>query len=304
MNRTLPLRALLFANCVFSVAAAGLMISKPTLVGGILGFQNPFILQVVGAGLIIFAADLLHQVTRYRMSTWRALYASIGDLLWVLTTVVLLGLFPNVLSNSGLLLTCSVAVIVFTLGACQFLAIGFAHKIPGKSLYRHCIPVFVDVPADQMWSVISQLSDIHKYTPFLKSSTLLDGIKPGIGAVRACEDQKGNQWREECVGFDVGRRVTLRFLAEDPDFPLPAHNMRGGWEITSRENGCEVMVWWELSPKPELLAPIILPLFAFKMDKYFPAIIRNMAMVASGRSQEPELLKNAKPRVSILPDFC
>ncbi len=33
-----------------------------------------------------------------------------------------------------------------------------------------------------MWSVVSQLGDIQNYMPTLKSSEVLDGKAPGVGA--------------------------------------------------------------------------------------------------------------------------
>lgn len=280
------------------------MVFNPNLVKDVLGLQSLLFIQVVGAVLVVIALDLLHQVTRHKLATWRALYASLDNIAGAAATAILLALYPNALSDLGFLWVTSLATIEFILGACLFWAAGFVYKVSGKNVYRHCIPVFVDAPADKMWSIISQFKDIHKYSPFLKSSRVLDDKRPGIGAIRACEDQKGNQWREECVDFDEGSRVTLRFLAEDPNFPLPASKMQGGWEITPRENGCDVIVWWELSPKPKYMAPIILPLFAFKMDRDFPSIIQNMALNALDSSKETKIPKHSKPRVSVLPDFC
>jgi hypothetical protein len=69
----------------------------------------------------------------------------------------------------------------------------------------------------------------------------------------------------------------MRFAAEAPDFPFPASTMLGGWKVMSVGTGSEVMIWWELAPKPRFLAPILLPILAFSADRDFVRVIRRMA---------------------------
>lgn len=129
MNNTRPLRTALIANAVFSTGCAALMLINPILVGDLLGVQAPFVLQVVGLGLVIFAVDLVHQATRHELAIWRALYASSGDYLWVLGTLLGIVLFPGVLSDSGLAIVLAVAVIVLVFGTWQLGAIHHLRKI-------------------------------------------------------------------------------------------------------------------------------------------------------------------------------
>lgn len=301
---TRPLRMALAANAAFSLTSAGLMIFRPSLVGDWLGIQAPLVLQAAGIGLLVFAADLLHQTTRHRIATWRALYASAADFLWVVGTFALLALFPSALSQTGNTLVVSVAFAVFLFGSWQLWAIGQAHKLKDSGQYRHCILVAVNAPADAMWRVIGRIGDIKHYMPALKHSAILDGKTPGVGAVRMCEDRAGKRWAEECIEFKVGRSFDVRFLSEAPDFPFPAKTMRGGWEVIPTNGGSEVMVWWELEPKQKLLAPIILPLLAFQADRDFPKIVQRMAADALGRG--PGVVGQRNPGViaRLLPNFC
>ena len=304
MSTALSLRIALIANAVFSSTCAGLMIVRPLFIGELLGIQAPLVLQAVGVGLVIFAADLLHQATRPRIATWRALYASAGDFLWVIGTFALLALFPGVLSGSGVLLVVAVALAVFVFGAWQLWAIGRAHKLPSTGEYRHCILVHVNAPADAMWRVVSRLGDIKAYMPSLRRSVVLDGRAPGVGAIRSCEDRAGKRWSEECVEFNAGRGFVLRFLSEAPDFPFPAKTMRGGWEVIPTDGESQVMVWWELMPKQKLLAPIILPLLAFQADRDFPRIIQRMAADALGHKPEAVGQRGVGASARLLPNFC
>lgn len=303
MRPTTPLRSALTANALFSSFAAALAIGAPEEVGQRLGVQAPLILEMIGIGLAAFAAFLLFHATRRRMTTWAALIASVADLAWVFGSMILLLAFPRLLSSDGQALVVAIAGIVLGFGAWQFWGAAHAHRIPGKGVYRHCLVVETEAPAGHMWHVVSDLGGIERYLPSLRHSTVLDGKTPGVGAVRACEDTSGKRWSEECTQFDPGRSFTVRFLSDAPDFPFPAKTMRGGWEIVPADPGSRVMVWWELTPRSRLLAPLLLPLLAFRVDRDFPKVIGRMAAAqgASG-TKPPALSRGAFAR--LLPQIC
>ncbi len=303
-TNTRPLRSALLTNAVFSLSSALLMIFQPSLVGNWLGISAPLILQAVGVGLVIFAVDLFHQATRHRIATWRALYASVADFLWVIGTFILLVLFPSTLSLTGVALVISVALAVFLFGSWQLWGIGQAHKLETSGQYRHCILVAVNAPANTMWHVIGRIGDIKRYMPSLKRSSILDGKTPGVGAMRVCEDHVGKQWAEECIEFKEGQGFKVRFVSEAPNFPFPAKNMLGGWEIIPAGKGSEVMIWWELEPKPKLLAPILLPLLAFQADRDFPNIVQRMAADALGGNSNIADQRSSEVIVRLMPNLC
>ncbi len=304
MKAVLPLRLALAANAVFSLSSALFMIFRPALVGEWLGIQAPLILQLVGIGLVIFAAELIYQATRQRVTTWRALLASVADFSWVAGTIVLLISFPQLFSSFGNGLVLAVAGVVLGFGAWQLWAAGHAHKTGKNGEYRHCIIVETNAPAEKMWRVVGNIGDIKNYMPSLKRSIVLDGKTPSVGAVRACEDRTGKQWSEECTEFNPGHSFAVRFLSQAPNFPFPAKTMRGGWEVTPSNAGSQVMVWWELTPKSKLFAPIILPLLAFQADRDFPKIVQRMATAALGKNGEVQIHPNAGVVARLLPSFC
>lgn len=304
MKVVLPLRLALAANAVFSLSSALFMLFRPALVGEWLGIHAALILQLVGCGLVIFAVELIYQATRQRVATWRALLASVADFSWVAGSIVLLLAFPQLLSPSGNVLVLAVAGAVFGFGAWQLWAAGRAHKTGKDGEYRHCIIVETNVPAEKMWRVIGNIGDIKNYMPSLKHSVVLDGKMPSVGAVRACEDYAGKQWSEECTEFNFGRSFAVRFLSEAPNFPFPAKTMRGGWEVTPSDVGSRIVVWWELTPKSKLLAPVILPLLAFQADRDFPKIIERMATAALEKNSEVQIQSNTGVFAGLLPSFC
>lgn len=295
MNNTRPLHIALLANAVFSVVCGLLMLVCPGFIENLLGIQAPLLLRLVGLGLLVFGVDLVHQATRPRLATWRALYASVSDFLWVITSVVGLLLFSDLFSMTGVVLLLIVAGVVLAFACWQIWGIDFAHRADNPALHRHCLVVRTEAPAAAMWDVIRRMGDIQNYMPSLARSEILDSKAPGVGAVRRCTDRSGKCWAEECVDFEPGHSFTMRFISEVPDFPFPVSTMVGGWKVMSAGTGSEVMVWWELAPKPRFLAPILLPILAFGADRDFVQVIQLMAGDALARKHNGARL---------IPRFC
>lgn len=302
MKADLPLRLALASNAAFSLTSALLMIFRPAVVGGWLGINVPLVLQIIGGGLVIFAAELIYQATRDRIVTWRALLASVADFSWVIGSIISLFALPQLFSPTGTTLVLAVAGAVLVFGAWQLWAAGRAHRIGENGEHRHCIIVETNAPTEKLWQVVGNIGDIKFYMPSLTRSLILEGKAPGVGAVRFCEDRSGKQWSEECIEFNPGRSFSVRFLSEAPNFPFPAKTMRGGWEVTPVTAGSRVMVWWELTPKNRLLAPAILPLLAFQADRDFPKIVRRMTAAALADRSEVQTSGGAFAR--LLPGFC
>lgn len=311
MSNVLPLRRALLANAIFSTVSGLLMAVQPALVGDWLGLDGgALVLRSLGGGLILFAATLIYIATRPRVATWQALLASAADFLWVVGSLVLLLISPQLFAPGGKALVLAVAGAVFLFGVWQIWAIDRAHRIAATGEYRHCVVVTTNAPADVMWQVVGNMGEIQRYMPELSHSTILDDQPPGVGAVRVCATHAGQQWAEECTAFEPGRSFTVRFRAEAADFPFPVRTMRGGWEVMpcaigfnvtgTNATGSEVMVWWELTPKHPRLGALMLPLFAWQADRTFPDIIRRMAAAALAQATSSDAPTPAHQSHSVL----
>jgi uncharacterized protein YndB with AHSA1/START domain len=277
-QNTIPLRFALLGNAIFSGISAVVFLSFSQNVSSLIGLSNHLILVGIGIGLGLFSADLFHQASRQRVQTWRALYASLGDALWVAGAVVLLLWFPETLNEQGRFILMAVSVIVGVFGSIQFWGAGEAHRLTGSKFYRHCVAVRVPVSRAKMWNVISDLSGISRYFPSLRSSIIRDHLEPQVGATRQCEDMSGKKWAEKCTKFEAGKRLEMEFLCQEEGFPYPASEMIGGWELNEiSEKETEVQIWWELRPTPSFMAPLIMPLLGLKADMDFPLLVFRMA---------------------------
>jgi hypothetical protein len=292
------LRAALISNAGFSGLSGLLLVTLPEAIATLLGPELPWLLRLLGIGLLVFAADLLHQASRSRLASWRALYASLADVLWVIGSIGLVALFPQHFNDSGVALVLAVAAAVLAMACWQLWGIHRLHRAEEAGRFRHCLASRVDAPPEAMWRVLRPLGDIARYMPDLARSEVFG--EPGPGAVRACEDRAGHRWRETCIDWQEGRAFTLRFEAEAADFPFPASEMVGGWEVLPESEGSTVMVWWELKPRPAWAAVLLMPLLALKADRDFPKVVSAMADVALGRP----VAAPARRRGRLLPSHC
>lgn len=299
------LRFALLGNALFSTLSGLLLLLAPGTVGNWLGVEADWILRVLGAGLLGFALDLIHQATRSRMVSWRGLLSSLADLAWVLSTAGLLILTPGWFSPLGAGLLIAVASVVLVFGCLQFLGVKRLHQVPGSSrIYRHCVLVEAQAPASVIWESVGQLGDISRFMPTLKHSFIRDDRPPGTGCVRQCEDQSGKKWAEECTAYNPATRsLEVNFLCGEPGFPFPASSMRGGWRVNPiGESSCEVMVWWELEPEPAWMAAVFMPVLAFQVDRDFPVVIGNM--VEHNADQRDAGISTGLPPARVIPRFC
>jgi len=125
------LRAALVGNAGFSTICGIVMLALPGTASNWLGIENPLVPQLIGAGLLFFAADLIHQATRRRMASWRGLLSCLADSGWVLGTVILLLAFSQMLSSQGAMIVLAVASVVLAFGILQMVGVGRMHRSPG-----------------------------------------------------------------------------------------------------------------------------------------------------------------------------
>lgn len=304
------LRAALVANAGFSACTGSLLAADPGLVGHLLGIDGRALLRMLGVGLLLFAADLVHQATRPRISALRAWLASSGDLMWVGASVVLLAARSHWFSSAGSVVVALVAVAVLGFGLWQLAGLKRHLAEPNSSLgtqYRHCLQVQLQAPAEPMWQVVADLPGIRRFSPNLAESFLRRGDGLELGAVRACADVRGARWAEQVVGVDADA-FCVRFLEDEPGFPFPVRRMLAGWRVQAgEEGGCIVTVWWSFTPKFPVGGLLLAAVMAAKLDVDFPKMIGRMAddanALGEGRPLAPTP-SSASAGFRLMPTAC
>lgn len=271
------LRAALAANAAFSGAAGALLLAGGAPFAATLGALPTWLLAATGVGLLGFAAGVGLVALRLRVG-WVAVI-SLLDLGWVAGTVPLT-LIPGLLTPAGAAAVLAVAALVGVFAAVQLSGLRAMLAGEGPGRYRHCVRVATPVPAAAMWDVVADLGSIQRYSTSLARSAIRGGGPVGVGAVRDCANRNDARWSEEVTLLDpVGRRLTLRFLTEAPDFPFPVSTMSGGWQVEDAGAGSTVEVWWSLTPATRF-GWIAVALMTLPLDREIAIVIGRMAEAA------------------------
>ncbi len=118
------LRLALTENMLFSTATGTALLVAPGVISNFLGAAVPaWLMLVLGAGLLIFAAGLLRQLLRRPLKRGEALLTVVMDEGWVVASILLLVLAPQWFSAGGLWLIGGVAFAVAAIALAQWLGL-------------------------------------------------------------------------------------------------------------------------------------------------------------------------------------
>lgn len=279
MKNDIFLRAALTLNGLFSFSTGAVMAGYHSMVSRWITFDFPFILQLTGIGLILFAACLLALATIAKRPQFFSLIASFGDFLWVIATVVLGIVTPAIFSVTGWLIVITVAIVVLACGILQAVGIdrSFRHPDKTKKNWRHCwLDIDTSAEINSVWNVVSDLGSIARYSAFLSKSEIIGSNTGGRYVYRECQGQGQKRWRERISLDDTTKRLDILFLSDRPDFPFPFRMMEGAWLLIPQANGTRIQVWWDVVPRVPAVGFLILPVFLIGLQNTFPKIIKAM----------------------------
>lgn len=126
------LRSSLIANGLFSGSCGLALLIFTERIGQMLGQVSSLLLWVIGCGLLIFASDIFYRLKR-GLSVGRVWYFIANDVLWVVGSVVILLVRPQVLGVNGLWMIAAVALIVAAFGSLQFVGLKLGMKQPKQT---------------------------------------------------------------------------------------------------------------------------------------------------------------------------
>jgi hypothetical protein len=113
----------LAVNGTFSAFSGIIMLSFPTALAIFIGVPDQRWLVAIGAGLVLFSASLLLHAYRKQVRRAEAIAISAMDLAWVLGSVVLIYVIPDLFTRSGITVILTVAGIVLVLFELQAYAL-------------------------------------------------------------------------------------------------------------------------------------------------------------------------------------
>jgi len=123
------LRKALLGNTVFSTLSGLLFVFDAVPIATFLGLPSPLILRILGAGLLVFAFIVYKIASANPINLKYAMGVVIGDLLWVIDSVVLI--FTNLvaLTTGGKWAIAIVADIVLVFAVAQYVGIQRARNL-------------------------------------------------------------------------------------------------------------------------------------------------------------------------------
>ena len=117
-----PVKKWLLLNAAFSILCGIDALLLNTHIQQWFGFENDYVLPVLGVGLLLFAADLVYVAYRDADNKKRVNIISMMDAGWVLGSMVLLVFQPFGLSTIAYVCIAAVAAVVGLFGYQQFKA--------------------------------------------------------------------------------------------------------------------------------------------------------------------------------------
>lgn len=274
MNSTL-LRRALGANALFSASCGLLLVGVSNWTAALLGDVAPWILRLLGVGLLLYAAFLFWIARQPTPPASYALLATGADLGWIVGSAVLL-VFP-VLSTTGVGLVAGVAGVVLVFALLQLAGLrALTRNRRGKTTARSAFEIKqrVEAPPAAFWDLVRDLEGIGRFSSALET---VEVTGDRVGARRTCENPSGQRWSEDVIEWDAaGRAFTLQFDAEAPDFPLPVTEMYGGWSVEAAGDHADVTVWYEYTVPGGLLGEVAAPLVAQRFWGMMEDAISNM----------------------------
>jgi len=116
------LRKALYANAAFTAVCSLVAIVGASSIGDSFGVE-PWVMVLVGAGLLGWAALVSFFARREETRRNEAWLVIAGDELWVIGVIVLLAAFPDALTNTGKLWLAILTLVVATLASVQLLGL-------------------------------------------------------------------------------------------------------------------------------------------------------------------------------------
>ncbi|MBT3701268.1 MAG: hypothetical protein HOE62_16975 [Alphaproteobacteria bacterium] len=125
------LRQTLRANALFSVLSglvlmiaagpiASLMMAQPVK---IFGFDMEMVLLAGGLAIFVFAVDVWLVSRPQHLNLLQAKLVLAMDVFWVVASIAILTVWPEVFTSTGLILVIGIAVIVAILGLLEFMGV-------------------------------------------------------------------------------------------------------------------------------------------------------------------------------------
>lgn len=255
-----------------------------------------WVLLAIGAGCLIFAAMLVWFVRSKNLSRQTVMSIVWADVAWVLASAVLLVMYTNLFTATGLWITAGVAGLVGVFAIGQTLGAKNIRDYDGDvsvDVMDKTLVVTLTQPvnaaAETVWEVMNDHPGYAGVADNISKVEVVSGT--GMGMVRRCYGSKGESWTETCDRFESEKLFGFTVHTEAPDYPYPFSLLQGEWAIQTFDERSGFSITITVIPKGNRVARWLFRMIAVPK---FTAVLLNLGEAWARRMEELDPCKLQK----------
>lgn len=274
------LQNFLLGNALFSLISGSVLLIWPNRLAQIFDIQASMPFWITGVALLGFSAWVM-VVARWQNRT-AILSVIIQDLVWVLSSGVLLIVKPWGVSESGHQIIAVVAMMVLFFGLGQIVALAQELDETARGFKQLRVQRVLPFGKGQVWPVVSDVAHYHRVAPNIDSVEIISG--KGEGMVRSCSHGK-NSWTETCLAWEEESEYVFEVNTKAPDYPYPFKYLQGTWRLKEvREQHTEVQMIFDIQLKSKWLN-LMYPIMRWRFRQICNQIFDNWHHVLKEKSE-------------------
>lgn len=194
------LKTSLIANAIFSALSGLGFILFSRQATTFLGWVSPWLIIVIGVGLLGFSVLVARAATTLNPETIKTII--LMDILWVVASAIFL--LTSWLNPAAKWIVADLALVVALFAFLQFLGL---QRSGIKNSFS--VSTLINAPVSEVWRVLADIGNIAQWHPGVKASHLTSG-EQGLGASRHCDLGGENYLDEQVVIWQNEQHLTMR----------------------------------------------------------------------------------------------
>lgn len=261
----------LFFNALFSGLSGIILVAINKQMANLFDISNKSIFWIIGVALILFSVIIIYEIRR--QNPLGVLAIIIQDYLWVLGSIILLIAQPFEVSKTGNSIIAMVAIVVLFMAINQAKALVKIDNSQKKGLKQLSFEKTINATKENVWKVISDVSNYHEVAPNIDEVRVISG--KGEGMVRRCNHGKDN-WTEICSLWEEEKEYAFEVNTAAPDYPYPFKFLKGNWKVEEIDSSqTRVVMIFELEYKKKFQSWWLHPILKGKFSKTAEKLLDN-----------------------------
>ncbi|MEL6919286.1 MAG: SRPBCC family protein [Bacteroidota bacterium] len=265
------LQIALLGNGIFSISTGLYLLFFRNRVAQWFGREKSLIYLVIGFGLLYFSYSIFRQLKNPQPEA--VLYIIVQDFIWVLVSFILLFFKLLDISALGYKIITGVAFIVLLFGIVQSIGLARTDDVGDKRMKRLSFERKVNATKENVWEVISDVSNYHRVAPNIDSVEIISG--EGQGMIRNCTHGTAS-WTEVATLWEEGEQYSFQANTDAKDYPYPLTYLKGTWKVKEiAKNQTKIIMTFDFTYKRKVHNLLIHPFMKKKFDEICEELLDN-----------------------------